>query len=219
MKFIKKHFKYCVSNLLSLFVVASMSGVHAQKPLKLIRTRIHPNISIVIPEGFSRMEEAAVKGTFLSYRAPIAAYQYGTSPIYITINDSESRMFFDASQMDIIQKIYKSNIQNMYQETNFLREDTVSICGRKAIQFEFIGRFVREDDISSFEKEKIVYNYINYVKFGSRLFIFGFSCPASQQEKWQPVAQNFMNNILIQESKKRKKKKNTSNSTPEMSKQ
>jgi len=198
---------YINSLILSSFLCFVCFWGIAQKRPKIVRTKVHHNISIVVPQGFQAMDAAAVQGTFLSYRAPIAAFQYGTSPVYITINDSESRMFFD-SDMAVMQKIYKSTIQNMYQTTQFLQEDTTLISGRSAIRFEFLGKFIQENPLQTgMENAKLIYNYMSYVRFGSRVFIFGFSAPAFQQDKWKPIAEEFMQNILIVDTKKKKKKK------------
>jgi hypothetical protein len=91
---------------------------------------------------------------------------------------------------------YKASIANLYTQINFIQSKIITVNDRQFIVFEFLGEVVDESllgGVSSIKK----YNYIQYALYKSKVLLFNFNCTASDQQKWQSVANDMMSSIRL----------------------
>jgi hypothetical protein len=184
-------------------VILSLSFTSFQPPVKFKQQKINERISVGLPANFVKMSQAEVRAKYLSYRAPIAAYKHPEIAVDFLVNDSESRMFYDVDT-EVLKKIYKANIMNLYEKIEFTKEEIKEISGKPTIVFEFIGLFKGDGTAGRVEIVR-TYNYIQYMIIGSRTFIFTFNTPIEIHQDWKSTAETTMNSIVVKDIKKGEK--------------
>ena len=162
---------------------------------KYYRTKIDKHVSLLIPSEFVPVPPDELATKFISYRAPLAAYTNMTTEIEFGINTSVSR--WRDTDIELMHLFYKSNIANLYDEVQFLRDEIQVVNNRQFVVFEFISK-VNPEDRSVLDEEPLVkYTYIQYAILKGKVFIFDFTSPSDQQQIWHPVVQRIMESVKI----------------------
>ncbi len=163
--------------------------------VKMAKTRISDNITARLPADFSLLppEELAFKSA--SYRMPIAYYTDPARQIDFSVNNSVTK--WQSTDISLVQEIYKSNINNLFDEVDFLNEGIETINNRDYITFEFLGTIMPGESLVKQEVPVRKYFYIQYTIKEGMIYIFTFIAPMRQKEEWQPVAGEIMHSINI----------------------
>ncbi|MCS6820951.1 MAG: hypothetical protein NZ551_03695 [Microscillaceae bacterium] len=189
-----------------VFALALLVLLSAFDDVKLVKMQFEEGISMSIPANFTPMPDEMYLRRFATYRKPIAAFASPDGSATLSVNNVQNRSLLAVAQsdwnekdMEMIKGMYKASIAAMHDEVEFLEEGITVINKRKFIIFEFIGE-VKDKDREGRVKNEVgirQYNYLLYTIEKGKMFVFSFSCPAKQKQKWQPIAKNIMQTIKI----------------------
>ncbi|MBR9998310.1 MAG: hypothetical protein KFF73_05030 [Cyclobacteriaceae bacterium] len=166
----------------------------AQQP-KLVKTKISENITARLPSDFFLLPPDELQGKSISYRMPIAFYTDPAREVDFSVNNSASK--WQNEDIELLKEIYKSNIQNLFDNVEFMKESIESINERDYIVFEFSGTVLPGESLFKQESPDRRYYYTEYTLKGSQIFIFTFTAPFQQKEQWAGTASAIMQSIKM----------------------
>lgn len=204
-------FKLILMKSISFFMLfilwMSGSGVFAQiNQVKFIKTKINEKITVLLPEGFTVMPDAAYAKKYGAYRQPIAIYTSPDGAADFGINEQANRSLkaFNSSDwnekdLQMMKGLYKSSIAEMHNEVKFLQDSVQTINKRKFIVLEFIGVVKDEEGnaIGNSTRELRHYNYLMYTVEGGKILVFNFNCPEKSKMMWSEAARGMMQSVKI----------------------
>lgn len=162
---------------------------------KLVKVKIDKNMSVKLPEDFSPLPASELGSKYISYRSPIAFYSDPSKEIDFSVNYSVSN--WPSSDLEIVQSFYKSNVANLFDETEFINETIEEINGRDYIVFEFISSISETQSVLRPGATIKKYYYIQYTMMEGHVLIFSFSTPQRVIHEWQTVAREIMHSIKV----------------------
>lgn len=162
---------------------------------KFNKIKINKQISILVPTDFVPVPEDQMATKFISYRAPLAAYTNMTAEIEFGINIATS--FWRDSDIELMRSFYKTNIVNLYDNVNFLRDEIRTINRRKFVVFEYISTVNPEHRTVLNDPPVIKYTYIEYAIIRGQVYLIDFSSPSDQKDLWRPIVQKVMESVKI----------------------
>lgn len=168
--------------VLALFVAADTK--------KLVKTQITKQISMSLAKEMYPMTDDDIARKYPSARRPVAMYTDPTRQVDLGVNVSTSR--WRESDIEMLQKFYKSSIMNLYNKVDISREGIEEINKRKFAVFEFTSE-VTEENKAPIRK----YTYIQYTVAGNQTLVFNFTCDVSQKNEWRETAQAMMQTVKI----------------------
>jgi hypothetical protein len=178
---------------LTIFIFCTLNMiVRAQE--SYTRQKITPNISMKISDYFQIMPPQQLLDRYASSRIPIAMFTTLDGRADLGINETATQ--WGPNDIDILLDFYKASIANLYTQINFIQSKIITVNDRQFIVFEFLGEVVDESllgGVSSIKK----YNYIQYALYKGKVLLFNFNCTASDQQKWQSVANDMMSSIRL----------------------
>jgi hypothetical protein len=166
----------------------------AQQP-KLVKVRISENITARIPSDFALLPPDELQSRSVSYRMPIAFYTDPGREVDFSVNNSASR--WQQGDLELLKEIYRSNIQNLFDDVEFRKETIETIDDRDFIVFEFTGIVLPGESMFRQESADKKYYYTQYTIKGDQIYIFTFSAPLRLQEQWAETASAIMHSIRI----------------------
>jgi len=178
-----------------VFVLILMFSICSFQSTKFNKTKINKQISILIPINFIPVPQDEMSSKFISYRAPLAAYTNETAEIDFGVNMATS--IWRDTDVELMRSFYKSNIINLYDEVNFIRNEVKIINKRKFVVFEYISTINPDKRSAILDPPVEKYTYIQYSIIRGRVYLFDFSSPASQKEIWEPIVQKVMESVKI----------------------
>jgi len=114
----------------------------------------------------------------------------------VTLGINYNIMQWTESDTDLIYGFYKASINNLFDEIEFIQDQTTTINGRKFLVFEFIGTIKNDNQFSSRSLSKN-YSYIVYTSWKDQVLLFNFSCKARLKNEWESTARQIMESIKI----------------------
>jgi hypothetical protein len=201
-----------------LLLVLVLSSFKNDNP-KMVRKVIAKNITAVLPEDFHPMTDQEIASKYFTYRKPVASFTNQDATVDFVFNTSATTWRYE--DLALLQKFYKSSIQNLYtsnenekpegqqdqngkanankkptENLSMIQEGIKEINKQKYIVFEFVGE-TKTDTNSPIQRSKKVYTYIQYTIVDEEVYIFSFSAPAHVRNYWSPIAQEIMKSLKI----------------------
>ncbi|NJN28141.1 MAG: hypothetical protein HC819_20300 [Cyclobacteriaceae bacterium] len=161
----------------------------------LVKTKVNEAITIYLPEGFFPMSQADIETRYDAAKLPVAIYTDYSRTVDMGINVAYSQ--WNAEDLDIMRSFYKSNILGLYDEVQFVNEGVEKINGLDYAIFEFVSSVIDEEGTTVQQNAVSKYTRIQYTIVKGKTVLFNFTCPASQREKWAPVARQIMQTVKI----------------------
>jgi hypothetical protein len=172
-----------------------MLGLMAFQSMKLVKTKVNDSITLSLPQEFTMMTQQELDAKYVTSRAPVAVYTDYSKTIDLGVNVAYSR--WNAEDLEIMKRFYKSNILGLYDEVQFITEKIEEINGREFVVFEFLsevkdteGTTIGSSSISKFIR-------IQYTIVKSKTVLFNFSCPARVKDKWAPMSREILQTVKI----------------------
>jgi hypothetical protein len=163
--------------------------------IKLVKTKVNESITLLLPEGFTPMDQVELNRKYVSTKPPVAAYSDYSKEMDLGVNIAYSR--WNQEDLEIMKSFYKSNIMGLYSEVQFITESVQEINGRDFVVFEFVGSVVDSEGTSFNEGAINKFIRIQYTIVQGKTVLFNFSCPERVKEKWMPVANQIMESVKI----------------------
>lgn len=162
---------------------------------RLVKVKISDNITAKLPSEFTLLPPDELQSRSASYRMPIAFYTDPGQEIDFSVNNSASR--WQQKDLALLQEIYRSNIENLFDDVEFQDEEIESIYNRDYIVFEFNGTIQPGESLFRQESPTRKYYYTQYTLKGDQIYIFTFSAPFRKKEEWAGTASAIMHSIRI----------------------
>jgi hypothetical protein len=162
---------------------------------KLVKVKISENISARLPSDFTLLPPEELQLRSVSYRMPIAFYTDPEKEVDFSVNNSASR--WQEQDLELLKEIYRSNIQNLFDNVDFRNESLEMINDRSYIVFEFTGTVLPGESLFKQEQAERKYYYTQYTIKGDQIYIFTFSAPFMQTAQWTETATAIMHSIRI----------------------
>jgi len=167
--------------------------------MKYLKTKVNDNITLSLPEGFRLLEKSEIDRKYVAAKAPLAAFTDAMSgKVDIGVNVAFSQ--WNPEDLDIMKSFYKSNIMGLYDEVRFISEEIIEIDDEKYAVFEFISTVKDEEGTSFNQSATSMYTRIHYGIINRKTLLLNFSCPASQQNTWAPVAKYVLQSVKIKKT-------------------
>ena len=163
--------------------------------VKLVKTKVNNDITILLPEEFTLMSQADLNLKYFSSKSPIAVYTDFSKSVDLGVNIAYSR--WNPEDLEIMKSFYKSNIMGLYDEVQFIKEGIEEINGKDFAVFEFVSSVNDEEGTMIDQGSISKYVRIQYTIVKSKTVLFNFTCPARQQAKWAPIAQQILESVKI----------------------
>jgi hypothetical protein len=178
--------------LLIIFLFTATAFVNGPK---LVKTKISEGITVSIPDTFTPMLPDDIVQRLPSVRAPLAAYTNPDRDIDFSVNISATQ--WPDANLELAGKFFRSGLQNLYDQVDFINEGVVEIHGKQYIFFEIESRTNGLRANESQRAPVIKYTYIQYLVEKNRTLVFSFNCPARVKEDWQSTASQVMKSVRV----------------------
>ncbi|GCC51942.1 hypothetical protein SanaruYs_21730 [Chryseotalea sanaruensis] len=178
--------------LLIIFLFTATAFVNGPK---LVKTKISDGITVAIPETFTPMLPDDIVQRLPSVRAPLAAYTNPDRDIDFSVNISATQ--WPDANLELAGKFFRSGLQNLYDQVDFINEGVVEIHGKQYLFFEIESRTNGLRANESQRAPVIKYTYIQYLVEKNRTLVFSFNCPSRVKEDWQETAIQVMKSVRV----------------------
>ncbi|MBX2967268.1 MAG: hypothetical protein KF845_14075 [Cyclobacteriaceae bacterium] len=166
-----------------------------ESSVKLVRTKVTPQISVLLPKDFRPMDDLDFGQRYPSVRKPIAAYTNPDRVVDFSINVSATQ--WPDANLEMAQKFFKAGLTNLFDNIEFASEGIHEVNGKRFIFFEFESR-VRGNPMELSQREPVLnYTYIQYLVEPGSTLVFSFNCPRRIRHDWQETAGKMMTGIKI----------------------
>ncbi|MFZ9982527.1 MAG: hypothetical protein ACO3FI_10910 [Cyclobacteriaceae bacterium] len=179
----------------TLFLTMVAFLLTASEPGKWVKTKISPDITVMLPGQFSAMTPEDLIQRYPSVRTPLGAYTDPDRLADFSVNISATR--WPDGNIDFAKSFFKSSVLNMYDRVDMIGEGIIELNKKKFIFFEFRSRLNSSRQDISTQDALVRYTYIMYLVEPERTLVFSFSCTKDVEEVWQPVAQEIMKTVRV----------------------
>jgi hypothetical protein len=169
---------------------AGMLVLVSFSPPKLTKTKIADGITILLPQGWRKMDNLDFSERLPSVRAPLAAYTDEQRLVDLSVNISATQ--WPDKDIELARGFFKSSLYNMFDKVEMIQEGIRENHGKKFIYFEFTSRINGSRKEEGFKDPILKYSYIQYYVESGRTLVFAFNCPKNQQQAWQETARKMM---------------------------
>ncbi len=161
---------------------------------KLTKIKIEKELEFKIPVSFTMLTPEEIINKYLSSNAPMAMYGNVRRTTEFGVTKSPTR--WSEKDSEILLDFYKSSITSTYTKVHFHKETIVEMNGQKFMALEFTSSF-KDTNSSALASQRSVNKYTNlyYALRNGSLYVFNFSAPAKEREKWKSTANNMMKTI------------------------
>ncbi len=181
--------------MIKFIYLLSIVLLFTSQQFKLVKTRISENITARLPADFYMLPPEELQGKSISYRMPIAYYTNPDKDVDFSVNNSASK--WQDQDLVLLKDIYQSNIRNLFDDVEFLKERIESISKREFIVFEFYGTILPGESLFRQENPERKYYYIQYTLKDNQIYIFTFTAPMQLKERWADTATEMMQSLKI----------------------
>jgi hypothetical protein len=178
------------------FSFSQRNAAQADAP-KLTRKTLARTVSALMPEDFRPMTDQELAAKYFTYRKPVAMFTNQDQTVDFGFNVSATTWKYE--DLALLQKFYKSSIQNLYTNITMVQEGIQVINKQKYIVFEFVSEVNPEKSIGNnpLQQSKRAYTYLLYTIVEEEVYIINFSCPASLRNYWSPIAAQIMKSVKL----------------------
>lgn len=159
---------------------------------KMKKVKIGENIKVSLPENFYPMTDGDIATRMPTNKKPLAAYSDESRLVDFVVTSATAR--WRSNDLGIARDFFKANINHLYDEVDFIKEDIVTINKKEFAVFEFTS-LVKGDDLSKKSIRK--YGYIQYAIVNNRTLVFSFNAPYQIKDKWSETAAKIMSSLKI----------------------
>ncbi len=162
---------------------------------KLVKRKLSDNVSVKMPEDFRLMTDDEIAARYFTYKKPTAMFTDPSVKVSFGLNINETEWKY--KDLEIMKSFYKSSMLRMFSSVTMLQETVQTIQNHKFAVFEFVSEVKSDEkDIKQLAPVR-TYTYILYTILDNKALVINFSCPESLREKWQPVAKEVMQTVVI----------------------
>jgi hypothetical protein len=179
--------------LLGIIVTFSLLACQvllAQESFKTIKA-VDNKVSMSVPESFRPMTTEEMSQRLLSAKPPRLSLTDRYAAIDFTLTVAPT--MWDARDLHLMKEFYKSTFYAVYDDIQMDEEALVTIKDRSFLIFKMSTMVAGEN----LKKPIYKYSYLAYTIIGNQLFIFNFSCPQSEKNRWVDTAEQIMQSIKI----------------------
>lgn len=176
-------------------LVLSSSLLFPLQQSKFVKIKVNKDISLLLPDDFMPMSEEDLRRKYLSAKPPVAVYTDYSRSVDFGVNVAYSK--WNEEDLEIMKSFYKSNIMGLYNEVQFINDFIENINGKDFAVFEYVGTVYDEDESSINRGVIRKYVRIQYAIVKGKTVLFNFSCPATQKDKWSPIAKEILGSVKI----------------------
>jgi hypothetical protein len=178
-----------------LLIFLACIGGGFDSAVKLVRTKVTPEISVLLPKDFRPMDDLDFGQRYPSVRKPIAAYTNPDRLVDFSVNVSATQ--WPDANIEMAQKFFKAGLANLFDNIDFFSEGIHEVHGKRLIYFEFESR-IKGNPMELSQRDPILnYTYIQYLVEPGRTLVFSFNCPRRIRPDWQETAQKMMTSIKM----------------------
>lgn len=181
--------------MIKFIYLLSILLLFASQQFKLVKTKISENITARLPSDFYLLPPDELQSKSISYRMPIAFYTNPDKEVDFSVNNSASK--WQDQDLVLLKDIYQSNIRNLFDDVEFMRDGIETISNREYIVFEFYGTVLPGESLFRQENPERRYYFIQYTLKSNQIYIFTFTAPIEQKERWAATASAIMQSIKI----------------------
>ena len=178
-----------------LMVLAFISLCSFDTPVKLVRTKIADNISVLIPQAFRPMDDIDYLQRYPSVRKSIASFTNSDRLVDFSVNTSATRWVH--TDTELAQKFFKSGLYNLFDNVEIISEGIHDVHGKNFIFFEFESRVKGDVRDQALRDAVLNYTYIQFLLEPDRTLVFTFTCPRRLRMEWQETAHKMMTGIKV----------------------
>lgn len=175
---------------LALLVLCSFEPV-----VKLVRTKISDEITVLLPRNFKPMDELDLIQRYPSVRRPIAGYTNEERQVDFSVNVSATQ--WPDADLEIARKFFKASVLNTFDSVDMIEEGVHEVNGKSYIFFEFESRIKGERQNQALRDPVLNYTYIQYRVEPGRTLVFSFTCPRRLRPDWQATAHKIMKSVKL----------------------
>ncbi len=178
-----------------LMILAFLGLCSFEASVKLVRTKVSADISVMLPRNFRVMDDLDFGQRYPSVRKPIAAYTNEDRLVDFSVNISATQ--WPDQNVELARKFFKAGLANLFDNVEFLSEGIQEIHGKQFIFFEFESR-IKGNPIELSQRDPVLsYTYIQYLVEPGRTLVFSFNCPRRVRLEWQETAGKMMKSIKL----------------------
>lgn len=181
-----------------LIILAFLGLCSFEASVKLVRTKVSSNISVLLPKNFRPMDDLDFGQRYPSVRKPIAAYTNEDRLVDFSVNISATQ--WPDQNVELAQKFFKAGLANLFDNVEFISEGTHEVHGKSFIYFEFESRVKGNPRELSQRDPVLNYTYIQYLVEPGRTLVFSFNCPRRLRLEWQDTARKIMISVKMKQA-------------------
>jgi len=173
-----------------------------QAQIKLQKVKPTPGVTMLMPEGFTLMNDDMLAKKYFSPKKPTAMYTDASGEVDLGINFTNN--YWQEQDIPMLKDLYKGSLRANYTKVEFLQENIIRINKRDFIVLEFVGIVSDEDSKANAlgRKNQISkYNYLMYTVVENRIVVVNFNCPTKYQAQWQAIVPKIMESVKIRNLK------------------
>lgn len=188
---ISSFYTHMKSLRLILFILTLAGGTAFAQPSTLTTKKLTKEVSMLFPESFVPMTDDDLASRFATDEKPLSAFISPSGLSEFTLNKAVTR--WASEDIGMMKDFYKASIPTFYDGVKFKTDTLVEVNGRKMIFFELESFIKGVDRFSPLRK----YIFLAYAIKDYRIYVFSFSTPLSEEEKWRPQVWKMMQSINL----------------------
>jgi hypothetical protein len=164
-------------------------------PPKLVKRKLSEEVTIKMPADFRPMTDDEIAARYFTYKKPTAMFTDENVKVDfgLNINDTEWKY----KDLEMMKNFYKASMLRMFSKVTMLQEKMLTINKYQFAAFEFVSEIKSEEGDIRQLKPLRTYTYMLYTIYADKAIVLNFSCPEALKEKWQPVAQEMMQTVVV----------------------
>ncbi|MDX2195953.1 MAG: hypothetical protein NW207_06005 [Cytophagales bacterium] len=184
-------------SLIYLYLTVAIH-TYSQSYVKTIPAK---GISLMLPDSFVPMSDDDMAAKYPSYKKPLAVYTNESRTADFGVNFAANR--WETKDLNMLKNFYLSTYKSLFKRIEYKAEGEIKrIKKRPFLVFEFISEFEDEnapDEYSKSTSKKVVRNYtlIQYTIVDKYIFIFHFTCPANDKNKYINLAHHTLASVKV----------------------
>lgn len=185
--------------MIRLTVIASaivfMASFSADKGQKIKLPYPDAAITVVLPQGFTPLEEGLIAEKYPAAKKADAVYS--TKDLDVDFAFNVTRTSWPDNNIQMFGKFNKATIMSIYDKVVFAKDTVVEIDKRKFLIYEFDavakGEFKLEENQTKAPLKQ--YYYLAYTFHNKKVLLFNFNCHQKLKKKWKNDAAKIINSI------------------------
>lgn len=179
--------------IILLILLSQLAFAGGKKKIKMVKTQVDKNVSLQLPEEFVVMSDNDIAKKYPAYRKPVATYTNSDRMIDFGFNVSNNRW---GNNIALLKTFYRATIMQMYDKVDWIQDTIITHKKRNFIAFEFISETQGKETDRQLPPISY-YHYVMYTLVKNEVYIFNYTVPIRQKDKWQEVGHIIMNSIKI----------------------